>query len=604
MNYRLLASILLFTQFLSAQEEASQLIIRGDDMGFSHSGNLALIDSYKNGVVTAIEVLAPAPWFPEAVKMLNENPNVDVGIHLALSSEWDLVKWRPLTAGKSFTDVNGYFLPQIFKHAAYPGLSLSESNWKIDEVEEELRAQIELVLRNLPQTTHLSIHMGFTRVDEDLNNLVYALAQEYNLIYSGNLALEGANYIGETKTQSERLASFTAMLDSMKPGRNYMFLEHPAMDSPELQSIYHTNYEDVSFHRQAVYEFLTNDAVSEEIAKRGIKRIGYKDLKGQLPRSTGIRENFEMQAFDNYLNAVEKSGQELHSVLVMRNGRVIAEKWLGEHNPKENHIMHSVSKSFTSTAIGFAIQEGRINVTDPVLKFFPDLLNAEERKNLKDLTIEHLLTMSPGHAEGATSNIRSTETNWELAYLKTPLVYKPGSRFQYDSLNTYILAAILEKETGLSLVEYLKTRLFDPLYIETPQWDKSPTGITNGGWGLYIKTEDMAKLGQFYLNKGKWNTKQLLNTAWFESATTKKIQQAPSWVDASVVKEADSDWLQGYAYQFWRSRHNSYRADGMDGQFILILPELNAVIVTTAKIENMQAEINLIWEHILPGFKN
>ena len=109
MNYRLLASILLFTQFLTAQEAASQLIIRGDDMGFSHSGNQALIESYKNGVVTAIEVLAPAPWFPEAVKMLNENPNVDVGIHLALSSEWDLVKWRPLTAGKSFTDANGHF---------------------------------------------------------------------------------------------------------------------------------------------------------------------------------------------------------------------------------------------------------------------------------------------------------------------------------------------------------------------------------------------------------------------------------------------------------------------------------------------------------------
>ena len=166
-----------------------------------------------------------------------------------------------------------------------------------------------------------------------------------------------------------------------------------------------------------------------------------------------------------------------------------------------------------------------------------------------------------------------------------------------------MLSAIVQKVTGDKLVDYLYPRLFRPLGIVNVKWQESPEGINCGGWGLYLKTEDLAKMGQLFLQKGKWNSKQLLPESWIEEATTSKIASLPSGMrpENLTMKPQDSDWLQGYGYQMWRCRHNGFRADGAAGQYIIVLPEKDAVIVTTANINDMQAEINLIWKHILPA---
>jgi hypothetical protein len=163
-----------------------------------------------------------------------------------------------------------------------------------------------------------------------------------------------------------------------------------------------------------------------------------------------------------------------------------------------------------------------------------------------------------------------------------------------------MLSAIVQKATGQTVIDFLKPRLFQPLGITGIDWETSPAGQNTGGYGLRLKTEDMAKFGQLFLQKGMWKGKQVLPKGWVEQASSKKIEQEP---DADQARKDSSDWVQGYAYQMWRSRHNSYRGDGAFGQFIIVWPELDAVVITTAEIENMQGEFNLIWQYIYSSFK-
>ena len=294
---------------------------------------------------------------------------------------------------------------------------------------------------------------------------------------------------------------------------------------------------------------------------------------------------------------------ELHSLMIVKDGKVVYERWFGANAPETNHVMWSVSKTFTSMGIGFAVDEKKLTVNDKVISFFPDDLPNEVSENLAALTIKDLLTMSVGHEKDPTSlvlrnnNVNTlNETNWEKLFFEQPMPHKPGTKFVYNSLATYMLASILQKVTGEKLSDYLKPRLFEPLGIENPVWNSNPAGVNLGGWGLFIKTEDMAKLGLLLLQKGKWNDKQVLSESWVEEATTRKILQDPN-----VDPEKDSsDWKQGYGYQIWRCRHGAFRADGLDGQFILVLPNHNVVIAITANIGDMQGELNLVWEHLLP----
>lgn len=323
-----------------------------------------------------------------------------------------------------------------------------------------------------------------------------------------------------------------------------------------------------------------------------------------LPRSTKEDKTLSL-AVENYLKAVKDAQQDLHSLMIVRHGEVITEKWLGSHTAAEPHIMNSVSKTFTATALGFAIQEGKVKVTDKVISFFPEYLPEEVSDNLKALEVRHLLTMSCGHDSDPTEKARkqTTPSSWEKEFLATPFLHEPGTYFVYNSLGTYMLSAIVQKVTGQKVLDYLTRHLFTPLGISGARWQESPSGVNCGGWGLYVTTEDMAKLGQFILQKGQWDGKQLLQASWFDEATTYKIASLPSGTrkEDLKMKPEDSDWLQGYGYQMWMCRHNAYRADGAAGQYIIILPEKDAVIVATANINDMQAELNLIWKHLLPA---
>ena len=325
-----------------------------------------------------------------------------------------------------------------------------------------------------------------------------------------------------------------------------------------------------------------------------------------LPRSTPEAENINAEGISNYLKAVKESNQDLHSLMIVRHGKVVFETWLGDNAADKNHVMNSVSKTFTSMAIGFAVAENRLKVTDKVISFFPDKLPAEVSPFLGKLEVRHLMTMSAGQDLTLVNAVQKrTDVDWVQALLAIPIKCEPGTVFEYSSLATYLAGAIIQKLTGEKLIDYLESRLFGPLGIVGATWKESPQGLNLGGSGMYIKTEDMAKLGQFLLQKGKWNGKQILPESWITDASTAKISKIPIGTDELTRAKllATDDWMQGYGYMLWRCRHNVFRADGAGGQFIIVVPEKDAVIVATAQISDMQAELNLIWDYLLPALK-
>lgn len=268
------------TNPLAAQEDAVRLIIRSDDMGFSHAANLALIETYEKGITTSIEVMVPTPWFPEAVQLLKEHPGVDVGIHITLTSEWSNVKWRPLTKAPSISDENGYFYPMVWPNDNYgPDQALKAQDWDINEIEQEIRAQIEMAVRNIPRISHLSAHMGCTNLAPEVAEVYRKLAKEYKLdIHPEDVQVKRASYEGPKKSAEQKKQSFIKMLKALEPG-TYMFVDHPAYDVPEMQAIHHTGYEDVALDRQGVTDLLTDPDIIQLIKELNIKLISYADLK-------------------------------------------------------------------------------------------------------------------------------------------------------------------------------------------------------------------------------------------------------------------------------------------------------------------------------------
>lgn len=269
----------------SAEPRASaaiRLIVRGDDMGFSHSGNEALIKCHREGIETSIEVIAPSPWFPEAVRLLQEKENlgVDVGVHLALTSEWDNVKWRPLTPCPSLVEADGYFFPMVRPNKNYPGRSLLENKWRPDEVEREFRAQIELVRKHVPRVSHVSAHMGCNGLSPEVAAMSRRLAKELGVdIDLAEHGVKPIGYAGPKGTAAEKLASFLKTLESLQPGGTYWFIDHPGLDTPELRAISHIGYENVAADRQGVTDTWTHPRVKALIRERGIQLIGYRDLR-------------------------------------------------------------------------------------------------------------------------------------------------------------------------------------------------------------------------------------------------------------------------------------------------------------------------------------
>jgi CubicO group peptidase (beta-lactamase class C family) len=313
----------------------------------------------------------------------------------------------------------------------------------------------------------------------------------------------------------------------------------------------------------------------------------------QLPRCTPEAQGISSAALLAFIEALERI-PEMHSLMLLRHGCVAAEGWWSPYGPTRPHMLFSLSKSFTSTAVGLAVAEGRLSVEDLLLTFFPDEVPPEgPDANLAKMRIRHLLSMSTGHDKDTTEQLRANpDGDWIKAFLALPVKHAPGTHFVYNSGASFMLAAVVQKLTGMKLVDYLKPRLFDPLGIENAAWETSPQGINFGGWGLSVKTEDIARFGQLYLQKGMCEGARILSEAWVEEATSKQVMNG---------KKPNSDWEQGYGYQFWRCRHGAYRADGAFGQYCVVLPAQDAVLVITSAVDDMQAVLNVVWQHLLPA---
>lgn len=325
--------------------------------------------------------------------------------------------------------------------------------------------------------------------------------------------------------------------------------------------------------------------------------------QNQLPRSLPEAQGMVSEGILNFLKAVETRKMHLHSLMLVRHGSVIAEGWWAPYRPELKHTLYSLSKSFTSTAVGLAVGEGRLKLDDAVVSFFPDEAPATPDPRLAGLKVKHLLTMTTGHtlsdAEIFPKLLSEPGGNWAKAFLALPIGNEPGTAFLYNSAATYMLGRLVQKLTGQSLVDYLTPRLFGPLGIRTPDWEVDPKGFSVGGWGLRLRTEDIARFGQLYLQKGIWNGKQILPKSWVSEATRAHIMQ-PRDPGAKRPPE-QNDWVQGYGYQFWRCQHNAFRGDGAFGQFCVVMPEQDAVLAITAEQGDMQAVLDEVWTHLLPA---
>ena len=313
-----------------------------------------------------------------------------------------------------------------------------------------------------------------------------------------------------------------------------------------------------------------------------------------LPRSSPEQQGIASADLLAFVEAADKEIDTMNSFMLVRHGHVVAEGWWAPYDRDTPHVLYSLSKSFTATAVGFAVAEGKLNLDDQVIKFFPDEAPADPSANLRAMRVRDLLRMNTGNqVEALLLGNNSTDT-WVKAFLKHSVPFKPGTHFLYNSPATYMLSAIVQKVTGTTVLDYLRPRLFDPLGFKDPVWMSSPQGITAGAYGLSIRTEEIARFGQLYLRNGMWNGKQLIPAAWVHEATS---------MQTSTGSAPTSDWDQGYGYQFWRSRHNSFRADGAFGQYCMVLPELDAVVAITSGVRNMQQVMNLVWDKLLPAMK-
>jgi len=313
-----------------------------------------------------------------------------------------------------------------------------------------------------------------------------------------------------------------------------------------------------------------------------------------FPRSTPESQGIRSSAILALVEAADRDVCHLHSLMLLRRGTVVAEGYWDPYRPDDPHMLFSLSKSCTSTAVGMLVAEGRLTVDDLVLQHFPDEAPANPSERLRQMQVKHLLTMNTGHDVDATPRVRQGGPAWRRSFLALPVEHTPGTHFVYNSAATYMLSAIVQRLTGQRLVDFLGPRLFEPLGIEAPTWETSPEGIDAGGWGLMARTEDIARFGQLYLQGGAWQGRQLVPSVWVDAATAFQVPNAAS-------TNANPDWQQGYGYQFWRCRHGAYRGDGAFGQFCIVLPDKEVVLAITGGVADMQAVLNLVWQNLLPA---
>ena len=309
-----------------------------------------------------------------------------------------------------------------------------------------------------------------------------------------------------------------------------------------------------------------------------------------LPRSTPEAEGVFSEALRRFAEAL-RGLDSIHSVMVMRHGRVIAEGWKKPYAPELPHMLFSLSKSFTSCAVGFACAEGKLSLDARLVDLFRDKLPERPDPKFETMRIRHLLSMTSGH-DHCTMDDMQHAPDWERAFFRTALAFEPGTRFCYNSGASYMLAAAVVHATGESLCDYLRPRLFEPLGIAPRLWELSPQGIETGGWGFNLTTEEIASFAQCLLDGGRRSGRQIIPAEYFREATS---------VQADNSMNDQPDWKVGYGFQFWRCRHNAFRGDGAFGQYAIAMPEQDMAIAITSGLRNMQQILDLIWDLLLPA---
>jgi CubicO group peptidase (beta-lactamase class C family) len=310
------------------------------------------------------------------------------------------------------------------------------------------------------------------------------------------------------------------------------------------------------------------------------------------PKSS-LTPTFTKDAITAFMQAAHREVGGLHGLVIYQHGKQIAEHHWAPYKKEDVHLLYSLSKSFCSTAAGLAIAEGFFSLDDTVISFFPEEISELPEtisENLAKMRVRDLLCMGTGHDTDSTGSLFEAETCVK-GFFSHPVIHTPGTHFVYNSGATYMVSAIVTKTTGERLLDYLTPRLLAPLGIEGATWEQSPQGIDVGGWGMSVKTTDIAKFGQLYLQNGIWEGKQLLPEGWVADATRSHISNGDP--------NNPNDWHQGYGFQFWRCRHNAYRGDGAFGQYCVVMPDQDAVVAITSNVDNMQTVLNLAWDYFL-----
>jgi len=316
-------------------------------------------------------------------------------------------------------------------------------------------------------------------------------------------------------------------------------------------------------------------------------------MASSLPRGAPEDQQVDPAAILRFLDAVQDHpGVEMHSLMVLRHGHVVAEGWWAPYSAERPQLLYSLSKSFTATAAAFAQAEGLLDLDDTVVSHFGEFAADITDPRSRSVKIRHVASMASGHTREMLGEALAYDPAEPVrGFLLIPPDRKPGTAFAYSQPCTYTLASIIQRNAGLPLTQYLRPRLFDPLGIGHVGWQTFPPGREQGFSGLHARTEDIAKLGQLYLQRGRWDGVQLIPEQWVAEATSKQVGNPGG---------ENPDWQQGYGFQFWMARHG-YRGDGAFGQFCVILPEHDTVVVTTAYTLQMQAVLDAMWAHLLPG---
>ena len=324
-------------------------------------------------------------------------------------------------------------------------------------------------------------------------------------------------------------------------------------------------------------------------------------MEPATPESQGVPS----EAILKFIDGCEKTFDAgdlgaMHGFVIVRHGKVIAEgSWKPFDTLNETHMLYSHSKSFTSSAIGLLADRGKIDLDERIVDIFSNEVPAKVSENLAQLRVRDLLTMNVGKKD----HLLRDGGDWVKEFLSKDFFRKPGTGFKYDSDATYMLAAIVEKKSGMKMMDYLQKNMFDQIGITKAWTTCSPQGIPCGGWGMNMTTRELARFGQLYLNRGDWDGKRVLSSDWVSLATTRQTWSGWQNVGVKALGEG-TDWEQGYGFQFWRCRHGAYRADGAGGQYTVVIPEKDMVVSAHAGLGDFPKELDLIWDNLLPVLKD